>query len=618
MNRRRIAVLAAPALMLVTMGATVFDCSNVTVQLVVDTPGYVEPFTPGSGAPEEIPQSAALTALLGPGADLNRVTTVRTRKMKPGGPPRAILILIPGFLGGATTFDPLARDLVDAMGGTLEVWSVDRRPNQLEDRVGSIHATDGAIAGSCGQPAGDCSAIFQGAQFYFPDLDADPVGDFPGPGDLDINLNGAFDPQTPLVDDLGATRVAIRLAQDDVRFLAHWGIDTYMRDWATLVAEARAIVGDGGLVLMGGHSQGTGWSTIFAAYDLDPDPANVVAGHSLIDGLVLLEGGGVGPGSATKPTLAEYEATVAALEQPGGPDVYLSTFSFIPLTDLALSSEVAAVAGFFQPDEASLIQRTPTFGSGLVSVLLGAPATNEAVVGFFLDDDFSPISAFSASLGFSVNGPNTLSTLPGFAPFYLAGNGDGGDLRRWLAFDDPTLPVCGPGDNPAVGPGGRGCAIVDNGPPSGPGESPRMNGVEREVTSIADFLKTQFGKANGFEWYFVDGRVSQDFAYGNDSTALVAEALAADPTHEGPLRITQNAFVDVPVLGIGGSNGLTPEGKSFDRYLDSIATPEADKEVVIIEGYAHLDVINARDNDAVAPIVDLVSRLIQRKLLESF
>lgn len=616
--RRALFLLLAPLGMVAATGATVLDCNQGTVQDVVVTPGYVEPHTPGSGSAVEIPASAAVVSLLGSSPDLNQVVTVRTRKPKPSAPPRAIMILIPGFLGGATTFDPIAHDLVDAMAGSLEVWAVDRRPNMLEDRLGSRYAAAGAALGGCGQPGGDCSTIFEGAQFYFPDADVDPVGDFPGPGDFDVNLNGVLDPQRPLLDDLGASRVAIPLAQDDVRFMAHWGIDTYMRDWATLVAEARAIVGPQGIVLLGGHSQGTSWSTTFAAYDLDPDPANVVAGHALIDGLVLLEGGGVGPGASVKPTLTEYEATVTALEAAGGPNVFLADFSGISLADLSLSSEISAVAAFFQPSDPSLIQRTPTFGGGLLGTLLAAPSTNEAVVGFFLDDDFSPNAAFSASFGWSDNGPNSFLTLPGFVPFYLAGPGDGSALRAWRGFEDPALPVCALGDDPAVGPGGRGCAINDNGAPSGPGESPRVNGVEREVTSIQDFLKTQFGKANGLEWYFVDGRVSQDFQYGNDSSALVSEALAVDPADEGPLRVTQQGGMDVPVIAIGGSNGLTPELKSFDRYFGSIITPIEDREAIVIEGYAHLDVINARDNDAVPPIVDWVSRQIQRKLLASF
>ena len=616
--RRMLAFVLAPVLMAGTMGATVLDCNQGTVQQVVITPGYLEPHTPGSGAPAEMAASAAVTALLGASPNLNRVTTVRTKKPKPAAPPRAILILIPGFLGGATTFDPFARDLVDAMGGTLEIWAIDRRPNQLEDRLGARYAAAGAALGGCGQPGGDCTAITDGAQFYFADLDAAPTGDFPGPGDFDVDLDGVVDPKRPLVDDLGVSRTAIQLAQDDVRFLAHWGVDTYMRDWATLVAEARSIVGPKGIVLLGGHSQGTSWATIFAAYDLDPDPLSTVAGHSLIDGLLLLEGGGVGPGATSKPTLAQYQTTVAALATPGGPNVFLAQFNGIQLDALALSSEVSAVAAYFEPQARSLIQRTPTFGGGLVGTLLAAASTNETVIGLFLDDDFSPVAAFSASLGFSDNGPNTLLALTGFVPFYLAGPGDGGALRQWRGIDDPALPVCAPGVDPAVGPAGRGCAIIDNGPPAPPGTTPRRNGLEREVTSIVDFVRTQFGKANGMEWYFVDGRVTQDFQYGNDSSALVAEALLATPGDEGPLRITQQAGVDVPVLAIGGTNGLTPQVESFDRYFASIATPPGDKQALVVEGYAHLDVINARDNDAVPPVIEWVSEVLQRKLLATF
>ena len=60
------------------------------------------------------------------------------------------------------------------------------------------------------------------------------------------------------------------------------------------------------------------------------------------------------------------------------------------------------------------------------------------------------------------------------------------------------------------------------------------------------------------------------------------------------------------------------EEKSFDRYFDSIATPAADKRPVILEGYAHLDPINASDNLAVPAIVDFINELRQRKLLETF
>jgi pimeloyl-ACP methyl ester carboxylesterase len=389
--------------------------------------------------------------------------------------------------------------------------------------------------------------------------------------------------------------------------MAHWGLDTYFRDWKRLVEKARRRVTPGGVVVLGGHSQGTSWATLFAAYDFDPDPKRVDAGYAHIDGLVLLEGGGAGAGSATPPTLAEYQASVAALETPGGPDVFLTSLAgFIELLPLGQVGEVASLGAFHQPDEPSLSQRTTIFGSGIVSFLLSAPATNRASVGFFLDDDFSSFGAFRASLGFSDDGENFHSTLLG-DPFYQALPNAG--LRTWKEYDDPSLPSCPPNDE-FTSPG---CALLDNGQPSGPGEAPRVNGVEREVTSIDTFARTQFGKANGFEWYFAAGRPTLDFSYGRDASALVAEALAADPAHEGPLVLTQNANVDVPVIAIGGSNGLTPEPKSFAGYLGSIATPEEWRETHVIEGYAHLDVINAEENEAVPLIADFLRRVSMRK-----
>jgi len=37
------------------------------------------------------------------------------------GRPEVVIILIPGFLGGATTFDPLARDLAQESNGRISV-----------------------------------------------------------------------------------------------------------------------------------------------------------------------------------------------------------------------------------------------------------------------------------------------------------------------------------------------------------------------------------------------------------------------------------------------------------------------------------------------------------------
>ena len=593
-SRRAVALLALVATL--GMGATVAQCPNggpgggALVQTLVTLPGYAEPHTPGAGGPLEIPASANVQALLGPQPDLNRVTYLRTAIPKPSGaPPRAILILVPGFLGGAATFAPLARQLVLAFNGNLEVWAIDRRPNQLEDERGALHALAGAAAAST--PAERFQALEEGTRFYFAETPT-----------LDINQNGVVDPQFELPDANGVPRPWVHLSQDDMRFAAYWGIDTYMRDWKILVDRARSIVGPEGLVLFGGHSMGTSWASAFAAYDFDPDPAHVVSGHSLIDGLLLLEGGGLGAGTSPPPTHDQYLAQVASLASQGGPDVTLSDFQGIDVPSLGATAEISGIAGVYDPDAPALSQRTPLFGNGLLSIFFRAPATNRSIVGLFIDDDFEPVSAFRASVGFSSNGPNIfISGLFGGPPFYTA-DPNSSVVRTWQDFDDPSLPTCPPNDPT----GSPGCAIQDLGPRPAPTDPPRNWGREAEVSSLDDVLHVQFENGNFVEWYFVSGRVNLDFSYGRDSSALGDESL---------LALTQNASMDKPVLCIGGSNGLAPLESSFAGYLGSIATPPTDQEIVLLEGYAHLDVVLAHQNAAVPPIRDWVDRLLQRKLL---
>jgi hypothetical protein len=589
--RARLALPALAAAALLGVGATLSRCPS-GVGLVAElssVPGFAEPHTPGAGGPDEIPASPAVEALLGPDPDLNRVTTIRTRLAKPSGaPPRIVLILVPGFLGDAGSFDVLARNLVREFNGQLEVWAVSRRSNVLEDRLGGEHALSGFPGGVATNP----ERLIEALQFYFADVNGGDPNVFPGLNDFDINENGVQDPQLPLVDRFGVLRTFLLLAQDDMRFAAYWGVDTFVRDWKILVDEARARVGEDGLVLFGGHSLGTRWAATFAAYDFDPtggvDPA-----YAHIDGVLLLEGGGVPGPSADLPTPSEYEASVEALATPGGPDVYLGDAFGLKPALLGPTGEIGGIAGTYLPDEISAAQRTPVFGAFPFSALLGTPATNTAAIGFFLDDDFETIGAFRASFGFSSNGPNDWKPdgLPAFGglPYYQTRlrRPPDTDIRRWQDYDDPALPVC----PPAVVDVSPGCAI---------------RGDHVEPTDIRDLMATLFGLQNFAEWYFVSGRPNLDFAFGRDSSALGDESL---------LAVTQNANVDVPVLAIGATHGLADSEADFAGYLGSIATPPEDKEVVLIPGYAHLDVVTAKDNAAVPVIADWMTRLRLRKLL---
>jgi hypothetical protein len=102
------------------------------------------------------------------------------------------------------------------------------------------------------------------------------------------------------------------------------------------------------------------------------------------------------------------------------------------------------------------------------------------------------------------------------------------------------------------------------------------------------------------------------------------------------------ASCDVPVIGLGGSNGLTPVGASYLAFASSIgpcAAPSCDGatprvvdpsspseafptygdaaggfEVHISEGYAHVDPLAAEDglgNEVLAPLAAFLARNTQ-------
>ena len=87
----------------------------------------------------------ALLAAVGPAAAAERYTSLKGVPaagpakydrvfVQKVGPRRAkrVLVLVPGFLGGAGGITPVARDIVARVPG-LQVWIVDRRENAFED-----------------------------------------------------------------------------------------------------------------------------------------------------------------------------------------------------------------------------------------------------------------------------------------------------------------------------------------------------------------------------------------------------------------------------------------------------------------------------------------------------
>ena len=140
--------------------------------------------------------------------------------------PRAILLLMPGYLGGAGSFDRLARQIVARDPG-VAVWAVDRRSNTLEPQA---------------QLAGADTAT----------------------------LTRIVQEGLPVV------------SPERVPFMRDWGLDVALRDWRAAVQEARRLTPD---VFLGGHSLGASLSGLYAAYDFGGH-----AGADDVRGLVMLDG----------------------------------------------------------------------------------------------------------------------------------------------------------------------------------------------------------------------------------------------------------------------------------------------------------------------------------------
>jgi pimeloyl-ACP methyl ester carboxylesterase len=315
-------------------------------------------------------------------AELNR--SFYLRYFVEGDTPRTVLVLVPGLFGGAMSFDILARQLVAATPG-LEVWAVDRRSNQLEDRsaiVESLRLRDPTIA----------------HRYY-------------------IEHYGRDDGFTPL-------------SPEDVPFMGHWGLRVHLEDLHAIVLRAKA---HADAVVLGGHSLGASLVSLYAAFNLG-ETERPRAGESLLDGLVLLDGtlgrtGGfdrnvfaLGP-IRVLPTVADLEAGLGTpyLTFPRGP-VYFR------------EAEVVALLARFRPDDLS--------PGGFVDY----PATNRAVVGILADARHTPTPIFGVTLGEPVGARFAgnvvaviLSGREGVTSRSVTGVAPGFDYVDWRRGDPPAL-----------------------------------------------------------------------------------------------------------------------------------------------------------------------------------
>lgn len=586
----------------------------------IDIPSAAEPpNTPGSPGvtvtnPKLITQFGSATF------DLNNARYTRYHAQRPGVQPDAILILVPGFEGGAGGFQVLAQNLVVRMareqGLAVEVWAFDRRSNQLEDRAGIL------IADQLNDPQVALDWLFGG----------------------ELGL-----PLSPELAGLGR-RAIFHDTQADVPFLASWTPLVFSQDIDAVVEAAHLAVKNGN-VFLGGHSAGTGFAARYAATDFDftgLGPAE--PGYAKLRGLVLLEGGG-GSTAGTPPssdTLDRIEARfdgglygAVAANQPRCADGVTSCTVATEAADCALltpsvcippqtsystaggllnprilaSSEPSAIQGRTDPDSGQIIIQVDQTGPNtsavdkvpdLATLAVLPQATVYGGIGSFVDDD-GFVAGLATFVATSVGAPGPVV----------------GGLTTWQDVTE-TIPAT---------------AVPNNGPaPTAFPPSTRW-GDEKEITRFDRLLGTFVaGDTNFSDWYYPSSGLSTTSGLpGLDSTALSVGRGRRDIEN-----LTQAPAIDIPVIGFGGSNGLTPVPASFRGFADSIAPctapscdgvtqrvvdagvpsaafptyggPEGGYEVYISEGYAHVDVLTAEDdatNQVLAPLAAFVARNVQ-------
>ncbi|MFN3581427.1 MAG: hypothetical protein ACK4VV_13265 [Pseudomonas sp.] len=550
------------------------------------------------GTPGVVVTNDKLLTHLGAAADLNQARYTRYFLGNQAEQvPDAILVAVPGTLGGAHNYFPLAQNLMlraQAAGLVVELWGFDRRSVLLQDTAGLDIA----------------------------EAEQDPLIalDYLYGGELDLDLSPELD------------RRAVFYNQADVPFMVNWTPQVHSQDIDAVVDLARSRVRNGN-VFLGGHSAGTGFVARYAATDFNLSGTGAEQpGYAKLRGLVLFEGQG---GSlAAAPTPAQLDAVEAAADggmyaaalagtlgsyiaAPGlGPRQVASTevLGMQMVFEQTINGTQALLQQAFGPDRTgasnSVYNQVPGFNDRPF------PVTAGAALGTFQDDDNQPTPQF----------------------FHLSMGGLGEEnedgLREWLNNNQP-LP-----DE----------VFTDNGPaPTLVTDSPLFWGKEVEPVSLAGIAPSLFaGGTNYSDWYYPSsGLLLANSAVGGANLGLDTSALS-NPVELGGrgrsdiVNQTQARLIDVPVIGFGGTNGLTPVPGIWRGFANAIAAcaslscdgttprivtgaadlsafptfggPEGGFEVHMSEGYSHNDVLAADDdetNNVVAPLLAFIQRNTQ-------
>jgi hypothetical protein len=249
---------------------------------------------------------------------------------------RNVLVLNPGTSAGAGYFLPLAQDIVRETRGRWQVWSVERRENQLEDQ---------SVLDRYKQRKATSKELFD----YYLGWLADP------------SVANHFQ----LIPDAS------------VAYARGWGMNVEVEDLHRVVEAAKA---RGRTVVLGGHSLGGSITTAYATWDFGGRP-----GGADLAGLVFIDGG-------SRPTPITPDAATQALQalQAGSPWL---AFGGIGAPYLGLYSATGSAAAAIDPDGPSLGQTFPLLPPNLKAPV---PATNAGQYGYAVDTKTSPPNLVAA------------------------------------------------------------------------------------------------------------------------------------------------------------------------------------------------------------------------------
>ena len=361
------------------------------------------------------PKNPVATAHAETPPELDFVRVVRYRLDTGDAPPqpaRAIAVLMPGFLGGAGSYDALARALVrrgeldtgpasSPSPGHIEAWAIDRRANLLEDQHG---------------------------------LDVAEVR-----GDPELAKKYYFSGQALEGKSYAGVRPPAELA-----FQSEWGLAATVSDLHAVMQLVPAAERKGRVVLVG-HSLGASIAEAYAAWDFAGTP-----GYDELAGLVLVDGTSATEGDATPPlTEAQYKTGYGTglLVRPGLDKIRAGEpYYVLPLLGsdvypvgaiLALRTSLRPTAVVTDPDRDQMMR-----------VLLGLrdlpEFTSRAALGFSFDRAYDGLSFVAVSCGAATGGP--VEPYTGVLGDELLHPTDPSARYDWIDYDQST-----PTGNTALG-----------------------------------------------------------------------------------------------------------------------------------------------------------------------